>query len=94
MAGHTDNVGSDSYNLGLSQGRAASVQNYLIMREPSLADRLTARGYGESMPKADNSSAEGRMHNRRTELQVLNKEALKEYNEPIPEQARGAVPEE
>jgi outer membrane protein OmpA-like peptidoglycan-associated protein len=89
VAGHTDNVGSDAYNMGLSQGRAASVQNHLIMKEPSLSDKLTARGYGESSPKADNATAEGRMRNRRTELQVLNKEALREYNEPISEQARG-----
>ena len=38
---------------------------------------LTAKGYGESMPKADNKTADGRKLNRRTELQVLNKEALR-----------------
>lgn len=88
VAGHTDSKGSEAYNLNLSQGRAASVMSYLISREPNLAGRLTAQGYGEARPKADNSTAEGRMHNRRTELQVLNKEALEEYNRPA-EQARG-----
>jgi OOP family OmpA-OmpF porin len=88
VAGHTDHVGTESYNQRLSQGRAAAVKDYLIGAEPSLAGRLTARGYGEGMPKADNNTADGRMHNRRTELQVLNKEALQEYNRPA-EQARG-----
>jgi outer membrane protein OmpA-like peptidoglycan-associated protein len=81
--GHTDNVGSDSYNLNLSQARAAAVRDYMASQEPALGSRLTARGYGESKPKADNTTAEGRKLNRRTELQVLNKEALREYNEPV-----------
>jgi outer membrane protein OmpA-like peptidoglycan-associated protein len=80
VAGHTDNVGGDAYNLNLSQGRAAAVMTYLISRAPELNGRLTARGYGETRPKADNRTAEGRTLNRRTELQVLNKEALDEYN--------------
>jgi outer membrane protein OmpA-like peptidoglycan-associated protein len=82
VAGHTDHVGSEAYNQRLSQGRAAAVKGYLAAAEPSLAGRLTARGYGESSPKADNNTAEGRMRNRRTELQVMNKEALEEYNRP------------
>lgn len=80
VAGHTDNVGTDAYNLNLSQGRATAVATYLTSQAPELAGRLTARGYGESRPKADNRTAEGRTLNRRTELQVLNKEALDEYN--------------
>jgi outer membrane protein OmpA-like peptidoglycan-associated protein len=78
--GHTDNVGNDAYNQNLSQGRAAAVMTYLVSQAPGLAGRLTAKGYGESSPKADNRTAEGRTLNRRTELQVLNKEALDEYN--------------
>lgn len=81
--GHTDNVGSDAYNMNLSQARASSVRDYLASQAPDLGPRLTARGYGESKPKADNTSAEGRKLNRRTELQVLNKDALREYNEPV-----------
>src|SRR6185503_13897520 len=76
VAGHTDNVGSDIYNLRLSQERAESVRNYLVMAEPTLNGRLSAHGYGESRPKADNSTAAGRMQNRRTQLDVINREAL------------------
>jgi outer membrane protein OmpA-like peptidoglycan-associated protein len=82
VAGHTDNVGSDAYNRNLSDGRAAAVRDYLVSQAPELGSRLTSKGYGETMAKADNATAEGRKFNRRTELQVLNKEALKEYNEP------------
>jgi outer membrane protein OmpA-like peptidoglycan-associated protein len=78
--GHTDNVGDDAYNQKLSEGRALAVRDYLVSREPGLAGRLTARGFGETRPKADNRTAEGRTLNRRTELRVLNKEALDEYN--------------
>ncbi len=80
VAGHTDNVGSDATNQALSQGRAEAVAIYMVEAAPELRNVLTARGYGESMPKADNQSAEGRLRNRRTELQVTNKEALQEYN--------------
>jgi outer membrane protein OmpA-like peptidoglycan-associated protein len=82
VAGHTDNVGSDAYNMNLSQGRAMSVMGYMQTQQSELSGRLTAKGYGESMAKADNTTAEGRKLNRRTELQVLNKDALREYNEP------------
>jgi outer membrane protein OmpA-like peptidoglycan-associated protein len=81
--GHTDNIGSDAYNLNLSQARASSVRDYMASQVPDLSARLTARGYGESKPKADNTTAEGRKLNRRTELQVLNKDVLREYNEPV-----------
>jgi outer membrane protein OmpA-like peptidoglycan-associated protein len=80
VAGHTDNVGGADYNLGLSQGRAEAVMNYLIEVAPDLNGRLTAKGYGFTRPKASNSTAEGRKLNRRTELEVTNKDALKEYN--------------
>jgi outer membrane protein OmpA-like peptidoglycan-associated protein len=82
VGGHTDNVGSDSYNQTLSDGRSAAVRNYLVSQAPELGTRLTSKGYGETMAKADNATAEGRKYNRRTELRVLNKEALQEYNEP------------
>lgn len=80
VAGHTDNVGKDEHNMKLSQGRAESVANYMSSVAPELRDMLTAKGYGATMPKADNKTSEGRKLNRRTELQVLNKEMLKEYN--------------
>ena len=80
VAGHTDDVGSDASNQRLSQGRAQAVETYMAQTAPDLQGRLSARGYGESMAKAENTSAEGRKLNRRTELQVKNKEALAEYN--------------
>lgn len=67
IAGHTDSRGSDKYNLHLSQHRAEAVRTYLIKKGIS-ADRLTAKGYGESQPIADNDTDEGRFKNRRVEL--------------------------
>jgi outer membrane protein OmpA-like peptidoglycan-associated protein len=92
VAGHTDNVGSDSYNRSLSERRAAAVKTDLIQYAPELSGRLTAKGYGESMAKADNTTAEGRKLNRRTELQVLNKDVLQEYNQPIQTSGTAPVP--
>jgi len=80
VAGNTDNVGGYDYNMGLSQGRSEAVMNYMIQVAPDLSGRLTAKGYGYTQPKASNSTAAGRKLNRRTELRVTNKEALKEYN--------------
>jgi len=70
VAGHTDSMGSDAYNMKLSQQRADAVRNFLISRGVS-ADRLTAKGYGESQPVADNATEEGRFKNRRVELAPL-----------------------
>jgi len=67
VAGHTDSVDSDAYNLKLSQRRAEAVRAYLIEKGIA-ADRLIAKGYGEASPVADNSTAEGRFRNRRVEL--------------------------
>jgi OOP family OmpA-OmpF porin len=72
VAGHTDNVGSDEYNLQLSDRRAASVKSYLESQGIT-ATRLTARGYGEAQPVASNDTAEGRALNRRVELIVLDR---------------------
>ena len=67
VAGHTDSRGSDEYNMTLSQQRADAVRNHLIKKGIE-ADRLTAVGYGESQPVADNATDEGRFKNRRVEL--------------------------
>lgn len=67
VAGHTDSRGSEQYNMKLSQKRAEAVRNYLISKGIA-ADRLSARGYGESQPVADNATDEGRFKNRRVEL--------------------------
>jgi OOP family OmpA-OmpF porin len=65
IEGHTDNVGSDAYNLKLSDRRANSVKKYLEEKYGIAAGRLDASGYGETKPIADNSTAEGRTQNRR-----------------------------
>lgn len=67
VAGHTDSRGSDDYNMALSQRRADAVRTYLIGKGIA-ADRLTAKGYGESSPVADNDTDANRHKNRRVEL--------------------------
>jgi outer membrane protein OmpA-like peptidoglycan-associated protein len=72
IASHTDNKGSDDYNMKLSQARAQSVVDYLIGKaiDPK---RLVAKGYGESKARATNDTDEGRQQNRRTEFKILSK---------------------
>ncbi len=72
VAGHTDSVGSEAYNLSLSDRRSAVVRDYLISKGIS-ADRMTSSGYGESRPIATNATNEGRAQNRRTELVITSK---------------------
>ena len=69
IAGYTDSTGSDTYNLGLSQRRAETVQRALTMRgvDPS---RVVAQGRGESSPVASNDTGAGRHMNRRVEVLV------------------------
>ena len=69
IEGHTDSTGSDSYNQGLSERRAASVRSYLMDQKIGQAIVATA-GYGESRPVATNGTAAGRQQNRRVELVV------------------------
>jgi OOP family OmpA-OmpF porin len=70
IAGHTDDVGEDDFNMDLSQRRAESVRNYLV--ELGLARaRFDTTGFGESRPIADNETPEGRQRNRRTEFRVI-----------------------
>lgn len=71
IQGHTDNVGTPEYNVTLSQARAASVVAWLTSHGIE-ADRLTAKGYGLTMPVADNMTDEGRARNRRVEIADLN----------------------
>ncbi len=66
VQGHTSSEGTSRYNLRLSQRRSQSVADYLSMK--GVTNKLTARGYGEDQPVADNSTEEGRMQNRRVEL--------------------------
>jgi outer membrane protein OmpA-like peptidoglycan-associated protein len=69
VEGHTDNIGSPDYNQGLSERRAHSVRSYLI-DEGVPSSHIEARGYGESRPKATNSTPEGRQLNRRVEIHI------------------------
>lgn len=69
VVGHTDSVGSDVYNQGLSERRASSVAQYLLTQGVAPA-KLTSEGKGESQPVADNATDEGRAKNRRVELHI------------------------
>jgi len=80
IGGHTDNTGSLQTNLTLSQNRAEAVFMFMHNVEPSLAQMLTTKGYGPTVPKSDNNTAAGREVNRRVEIKVLNPEVLREYN--------------
>ncbi len=70
IEGHTDAIGTDAYNMKLSQRRANSVRDYLTQQGIS-ADRLEAVGYGKSRPIAPNNTAAGRAQNRRVEFNVI-----------------------
>jgi OOP family OmpA-OmpF porin len=70
VQGHTDSSGDDNYNMFLSGKRAESVKNYLISKGVD-GTRLTAKGYGETKPVADNGTRDGRKQNRRVELKWL-----------------------
>ena len=76
VEGHTDNVGADAYNMTLSEKRANAVGSAL--KKSGLAPgRLTVKWYGESQPKADNATAEGRALNRRVEFSITANEKMK-----------------
>jgi OOP family OmpA-OmpF porin len=68
LSGHTDSTGPEEYNQKLSERRANSVKTWLIDNGIP-ASRLSATGYGETSPKYDNATREGRKLNRRVELQ-------------------------
>jgi outer membrane protein OmpA-like peptidoglycan-associated protein len=72
ISGHTDNVGKPTDNLILSNNRAKAVVNYLISKRIT-AQRLVAKGYGETKPVTDNKTEEGKAKNRRTELKVISR---------------------
>jgi OOP family OmpA-OmpF porin len=71
LEGHTDSIGSDEYNMKLSQRRAASVKKYLVEKLGIDAARLSSVGYGESRPVASNKTDEGRQKNRRVVANVV-----------------------
>jgi len=69
VRGHTDNRGSKKHNLALSQRRAESVQRYL--KEHGVTNTMTAKGYGQNNPIADNKTTDGRLENRRVTLRIV-----------------------
>ena len=70
IGGHTDDIGNEADNLSLSQRRADAVLDHLISAGVD-RDALEAKGYGESRPRADNATEDGRARNRRTEFRIL-----------------------
>lgn len=76
VVGHTDSVGTDTYNQGLSERRARSVANYLE-RNGIDRSRISTAGKGESEPVADNGSQEGRAQNRRVEFVITGVKVVK-----------------
>jgi outer membrane protein OmpA-like peptidoglycan-associated protein len=77
VEGHTDDTGSESYNLTLSKNRAQAVSNYLV-NNGVLSGRFDTKWYGESQPKYDNTTADGRAKNRRVELAIVASDELKD----------------
>jgi OOP family OmpA-OmpF porin len=73
IAGHTDSSGSEEYNQGLSERRAASVADYLAMKGVP-RNRMQVMGYGESRPKVPNTSSENRRMNRRVVITVIERD--------------------
>ncbi|MEO4048711.1 OmpA family protein [Pseudomonas sp. CAU 1711] len=70
VEGHTDSIGTDAYNQGLSERRANAVRDLLVNQYGVSGDRVSSVGYGESRPVADNGTDEGRAINRRVEAAV------------------------
>jgi OOP family OmpA-OmpF porin len=69
VRGHTDNRGAKKHNLVLSQRRADSVMRYL--KEHGVTNTMTAKGFGQNNPVADNKTADGRLENRRVTLRIV-----------------------
>lgn len=83
LEGHTDNTGKADYNMNLSEKRAKSVGDFLSGHGIA-SSRLTTKWYGETQPKYDNSTEEGRSKNRRVEVAIMaDKEMKKEAEEQI-----------
>ncbi|WP_301921680.1 OmpA family protein [Ferruginibacter sp.] len=70
VGGHTDNVGKPEANMILSTNRANTVRAYLLTKGIA-PDRVTSKGYGITVPIAENDTAEGRALNRRTEVKII-----------------------
>ena len=69
--GYTDSVGTDAYNMKLSERRATAVKDYLIKEAGVESSKITAVGRGEADPVGDNKTPEGKAMNRRVEISIL-----------------------
>lgn len=69
IEGHTDSIGTEQYNQGLSMRRVHSVKKHLVSKGIK-EERLSVNGFGETKPIADNKTKEGRQSNRRVEFKV------------------------
>ena len=76
IVGHTDAMGSDSYNQGLSERRARAAKAFLVSQGVA-SDRVNIAGRGEAEPIASNDSADGRSQNRRVEVAIYASEELR-----------------
>jgi len=76
VQGHTDNTGAASYNMTLSVKRATAVADYLKANGIS-SSRLTVKGFGETVPKYDNNTEDGRAQNRRVEFLITANDQMK-----------------
>ena len=76
IQGHTDSKGSLAYNQALSERRAGAVSGYLV-GQGTAASRLNIKGFGETIPKYENSTADGRTANRRVEFLITANEKMK-----------------
>ena len=85
IVGHTDSVGSDSYNETLSQRRSRAAADYLAAQGVARS-RIEARGLGEREPVAANDTESGRQQNRRVEVAIF---ASEQYREEVKRQAGG-----
>jgi outer membrane protein OmpA-like peptidoglycan-associated protein len=71
LDGYTDSIGTDAYNISLSERRAVAVKDYLIKEAGLSSSKITVVGHGKADPVADNKTAEGRAKNRRVEISIL-----------------------
>ena len=70
LEGHTDAVGTEAYNVGLSKNRVNAVRDFLIMNGIA-AERIIIKHHGEGKPVATNDNADGRKSNRRVDVQII-----------------------
>ena len=83
VVGHTDSSGAEDYNLTLSKNRANAVTNYITGKGLSTG-RLTTKWFGETQPKYDNSTAEGRAKNRRVNIAIVpNEKMIEDANSQV-----------